>query len=252
MPIINGVGRVGIRQAAVSPAPSPSIITSGLVLNLDAGNSASYPGTGTVWTDLSGNGNNGTLINGTSYSSANGGTLVFDGINDYVDTSLVTNVGGFTYCVWGKSASKGYPNKIMGNTNALNGVDGASIIWGIPSFPPLGIYENLNKMVAFRRTGNNYSKDIFSTEIPNFTNNWHYIVLTYDPANGSKLYCDNVLVGSNATSGFASTLTIRIGRDGNGSDAFLGNVSQVQVYNKGLTASEINTNFNATKTRFGL
>jgi hypothetical protein len=59
------------------------IVQSGLVLNLDAGVSASYPGSGTNWTDLSGNGNNGTLVNGVGYNSANNGSFVFDGVNDY-------------------------------------------------------------------------------------------------------------------------------------------------------------------------
>lgn len=52
----------------------PDIVRSGLVLNLDAAEPASYPGTGTTWYDLSGNGNNGTLVNGPTYNSANGGS----------------------------------------------------------------------------------------------------------------------------------------------------------------------------------
>jgi hypothetical protein len=58
------------------------IVTNGLVLLLDAGNPASYPGSGTTWFDLSGNGNNGTLVNGVGYNSDNGGSLVFDGVDD--------------------------------------------------------------------------------------------------------------------------------------------------------------------------
>ena len=57
---------------------------NGLVLALDAANTKSYPGSGTTWTDLSGRGNTGTLTNGPTYSSANGGSIVFDGTNDYV------------------------------------------------------------------------------------------------------------------------------------------------------------------------
>ena len=65
-------------------AYNPRTITDGLVLCLDAGNSKSYPGSGTTWTDLSGNGNNGSLLNGTGYSSDNLGVLVLDGVNDYI------------------------------------------------------------------------------------------------------------------------------------------------------------------------
>jgi hypothetical protein len=61
-----------------------SIVTDGLVLSLDAGNANSYPGTGTNWADLSGNGLNGTLVNGPTYNSANLGSIVFDGTNDHV------------------------------------------------------------------------------------------------------------------------------------------------------------------------
>ena len=62
---------------------SPRIVTSGLVLALDAADRNSYPGSGTTWTDLSGNANNGTLTNGPTFNSANGGSIVFDGTNDF-------------------------------------------------------------------------------------------------------------------------------------------------------------------------
>jgi len=75
---------------------SPSIVMNGLVLCLDAGNTKSYPGSGTTWIDLSGNSNTGTLTNGPTYSSENGGSLVFDGIDDYVTTSLGTHT---PYCI---------------------------------------------------------------------------------------------------------------------------------------------------------
>ena len=68
---------------------SPSLVTSGLVLCLDAGNPKSYPGSGTTWTDLSGRGNHGTLVNGPTFNSANGGSIVFDGSNDYVELTAI-------------------------------------------------------------------------------------------------------------------------------------------------------------------
>jgi hypothetical protein len=235
----NGIGRVGWRNFVSTPTTS-SIITTGLVLNLDAGNALSYSGTGTTWTDLSGNGNNATLINGTSYSSTNGGTMVFDGINDYVDTNLITNQSAFSYGIWGKANSGGFNRRIMGNADSLGGAHGVDIIWGA-----LGA----NTIYSVRRGAGNL--DIFTSNIANFSGNWHYIVLTYDSVNGSKLYCDNVLVASNATPGFVSSLNLRIGRDGNGTDAFLGSVGAVQVYNRALTSTEVTNNFDATKSRFG-
>ena len=65
----------------------PNIITDGLVLALDAANSRSYPGTGTTWSDLSGNGNSGTLTNGPTFNSGNGGSIVFDGVDDNISFS---------------------------------------------------------------------------------------------------------------------------------------------------------------------
>jgi hypothetical protein len=63
----------------------PKTVTNGLVLCLDAADKNSYSGTGTTWTDLTGNGNNGTLTNGPTFNSANGGSISFDGTNDYID-----------------------------------------------------------------------------------------------------------------------------------------------------------------------
>jgi hypothetical protein len=78
-----------------------SIITSGLILNLDASNSASYPGSGTVWTDLSGSSNNMSLLNGASYDSSNRNSILFDGVNDYAGRSSAMNTGqNFTVSVW--------------------------------------------------------------------------------------------------------------------------------------------------------
>jgi hypothetical protein len=74
-------------MAPVIPVQAPAIDTNGLVLYLDAANPASYSGTGTTWADLSGFGNSGTLVDGPSYDHSNGGTIVFDGLDDYVSTN---------------------------------------------------------------------------------------------------------------------------------------------------------------------
>ena len=93
-------------------AHSPRIVTDGLALCLDAGNTKSYSGSGTTWNDLSGNGNTGTLTNGPTYSSDNGGSIFFDGTNDYV--SLVDNLGDpqqFTIEFWA------YPTQLNFDSN---------------------------------------------------------------------------------------------------------------------------------------
>lgn len=91
--------------APVIPFQAPAIITNGLVLNLDAGNPASYSGSGTTWTDLSGNGNNGTLVNSPTYNANNQGYLSFNGSNTYVDlpassSSFNVGSGDFTIETW--------------------------------------------------------------------------------------------------------------------------------------------------------
>ena len=73
---------------------SPKIVTDGLVLYLDAANTKSYPGTGTVWTDISRTNNNGTLTNGPTYTSTFGGSIVFDGTNDSVVSANTINITG--------------------------------------------------------------------------------------------------------------------------------------------------------------
>ena len=82
----------------------PNIVKDGLVLHLDAANYKSYPGSGTTWSDLSGNGNNGTLTNGPTFDSGNRGSIVFDGSNDFVylsnPSSLAFGTGDFSIEIW--------------------------------------------------------------------------------------------------------------------------------------------------------
>lgn len=78
----------------------PHIVTDGLVLALDAANPTSYPGSGTTWRDLSGNNNSGSLVNGPTFNSVNGGSIVFDGSNDYVNIPYAGNTSNsFTFTI---------------------------------------------------------------------------------------------------------------------------------------------------------
>jgi len=80
----------------------PKIITNGLILCLDAASTKSYPGSGTTWFDRSGNGNNGVLTNGPTFSSTNGGSIVFDGTNDYVQVAGSVTISTGTFIAWVK------------------------------------------------------------------------------------------------------------------------------------------------------
>ena len=229
----------------MSVAPTTaSIITTGLVLNLDAGNVASYPGTGTTWTDLSGNGNNATLINGTSYSSSNGGALVFDGINDYVQgPNLLYGLSKATLCGWVKKTST---TSVMsfGVMDSLGGKR-IEIVW----------YLNGN---LYGECGGNDNFWVNSLP-PKIDTGWHFICFTYDGSQSTNygkvsLYFDGALLtNSDQYNTIDSSITVTgplvIGNRVTGYST--GMISNIQIYNKVLSASEILQNFNATKSRFG-
>ena len=211
-----------------------SIVSNGLVLNLDAANSSSYPGSGTTWTDLSGNGNNGTLVNGPTYNSSNGGNLAFNGSNAYVDVTL-TKTASCTFSTWAKTTVSN-PNGMLFNAgNDGSGPDlffsGGFICWNI-----WDTYAN--------RLGN----------LPaNFANgNWHnYVVVNDAVSNTTKLYYDGVLYGTAAYRSAANTNKLYIGGTTN-SYMWNGSIANFQVYNRSLNLSEVQQNFNNLRSRFGL
>lgn len=219
----------------------PKVVEDGLVLALDAANSKSYPGSGTTWTDLSGQGNNGTMINGVGYNSGNLGSLSFDGVNDYVQRSSATI-----------NMSAGVTMEMMFKSTDMN-----SRAQGFMSFIVSPYY------IDFYCPGNGKLRWETWSPIPTsggsyYTptalsdNTWYHAVGTY--TNGSSvLYINGVSVASaSQTPGTYSssyTANIIIGKyAGNMS----GNIAIAKLYNKALTASEIQQNFNTLRGRFGL
>ena len=220
------------------------IVTSGLVLNYDAAQRRSYPTTGTAITDLSGTGNNGTLTNGPTFNSANGGTIVFDGTNDYINcgSSISINPSALTYCAWikGTAFTNAYISVISKN-EPLNTT--ATLL--IKSNGKLALYIYANAIVNYDGTGVNTLS----------VNNWYHLCLTYSSAAGLKGYVNGSVDGSAAANGAITTSSQPVwiashpsipGRN------FNGNVSNAQIYNRALSATEILQNYNATKSRFGL
>ena len=213
----------------------PKIITNELVLCLDAGNSKSYPGSGTAWSDISGNGNTGTLTNSPTFNSANGGSIVFDGINDYTQTSYTTQLNDFTICSWFKSASSiGYARIAdkKYDTGFWFGSNNNSTLWGG------GVKQNTN-----------YNSITLSN------NQWHFLVMV---RSGTSLvvYGDGI-TNKNTTvcgSGAVDTTALSLGgtvNDGGGQrDWFTGNIAQVTIYTRALSPTEILQNYNALKGRF--
>ena len=107
---------------------SNNLNKDGLVMYLDAGSRISYLGSGTVWTDLSGNGNNGTLTNGPTFNSGNGGSIVFDGIDDYVNSNNISNVQTLSYWIEPSVSNNLNLSSCLGETFYINGVLSESIL----------------------------------------------------------------------------------------------------------------------------
>jgi hypothetical protein len=221
----------------INPYSFAGIVTGGLVLHLDAGNSTSYPGSGTTWTDLSGRGNNATLTNGPTYSSANGGSIVFDGTNDIapIGTSgLPTGASAGTLSAWAKTDALNSFRFIM--SYGVNSVSAARFVG----------MSNTNRFL-FGGFGN----DVSAAGVT--TNTWFNISGVYTGTN-ALLYINGALVAEAAKTWNTSTDLGRaaIGRQVNLGEFWDGNVSEALIYNVALSQSQITQNFNALRGRYGL
>ena len=215
---------------------SPRIATSGLVFYLDAANPQSYPGSGTTWRDLSGNGNNGTLNNSPGFNSDNGGSIVFDGSDDYVTFPVITNTIfsiDFWYKMGGNDGTYGYFASSGSNGLAISeGGGGDGLVYG-KFYYWLG---NANVLA----------------DIPSTTDWNHICVLINTSTNNIDLYGNGIILGNFTVS--ATTPSVSdIGRFVGGNSHFLkGNLASYKIYNRALSASEVLQNYESTKARFGL
>ena len=225
---------------------NPRIVTDGLVLALDAGNTKSYPGSGTAWTDLSGKGNNGTLTNGPTFDSGNGGSIVFDGTDDYVTTGTTLTDADELYADTGTAWSTSSwfnVDVISGADKAVTGRGG-----GVGTAAVYAVWiDNADLRVRLRGgTITNISTSIAA-------NTWYNVVVTWDgtTANG---YLNGQFVTTLAV-GTASnqTNTFTIGATNSGVLSEMdGKISQTLVYNRALTAAEVTQNFKALRGRYGI
>jgi len=212
------------------------IVTDGLVLALDAANPKSYPGSGTTWFDLSGNGNNGTLVNGVGYNSGNLGSLVFDGVNDYAPIGT----SGFPF---GSSAAtlSGWAK-----TNTISGSWRWIVSYGTGNTSQ-SRFLGINASTYYF---GGYSNDITASGVP--LNTWFNMVGVYDETNAS-MYINGALVsGPTAKTWNTIANNAQVGRQTNGSEYWNGNIAQVSIYNRAITAAEIQQNFNALRGRYGI
>ena len=224
----------------------PKIVTDGLVLCLDAGNSKSYPGSGTVWTDLSGRGNNGTLTNGPTFNASNAGSIVFDGSNDYAiftrPSSIVTG-GSISISVWAKWTSTGTTTSMIQVLVDNNHAAPPSRGFVLQDRP------DLSKALTFSVQPSTAAVITSTFQVGDGT--WHHIVGTNDTTT-SRLYIDGVFNASLSEAGLATVQpNISIGYWQSTPGRYLnGNIAQALMYNRALSAAEIRQNYNATKGRY--
>jgi len=220
------------------------IVTSGLVLCLDAVDRKSYPGTGTAWIDRSGNRNNATLVNSLSYNPNNSGTLVFDGVDDYADFFAPSLGTTTTVEMWAKIGA-GYNNKMFfgwnlydftGVAGAIGFNTGAGDVYGISSatVTSLGLVNNWKHYVMEMRSDVSY------------TNNKVYV-------NSTQLTLSQQAGTENAANRSFNSGNGRIsGWRFNTSYPMPMSCSTFRVYNRALTTDEIQQNFNAARGRYNL
>ena len=222
-------------------AHSPRIVTDGLVFALDAGNTKSYPGSGTVWTDLSRNGNNATLINGPTYSSADGGSIVFDGSNDYSSISSSSDftfgTGDFTVEMWVYATN--FTNRGAFFDSRKSDAVSGMVIGHESSTGEIRVYMNPPTLVV--------STTDFSAGL------WNHIAVTCESTT-VRLFVNGSLKDTGTGQNLSNTDPVNIGYRTYTSSSytyFNGKISNFKVYKgKGLTATEVEQNYNALKGRY--
>jgi hypothetical protein len=220
----------------------PDIITDGLVLHLDAASAKSYPGSGTTWYDRSRYKNHGTLTNGPTFDSGNGGSIVLDGVDDYVsgtNNSSIQLTGDLTVSAWVK----------LGD-NANQGIIEKMIAYPYSGY---GITKQSGYFKFWTASGGSY---VYTNSNLTYTadNNWYYVVGRRTSGN-NRLFINSILQSDSQSPPLSdSGQSYVIGRYFSNVNNYYagGNISQVSIYNRALTADEIQQNFNVTKGRYGL
>jgi len=193
---------------------------------------------GTIWSDLSGRGNTGTLTNGVGYGNSNSGSFVFDGVNDCVvvnNNASILSSTSYTKIAWF------YPTSFATLNNIISGVNGLSehTFW-------LAGGNTLN-------AGHNGS---WSTVVSSTTlslNTWYCGAVTFSTTTGWVLYLNGVQEATNlSTTTFSGTGAILIGAFATGDFVFTGRIANTKIYNRVLSAAEVRQNFNALRGRFGI
>ena len=223
------------------------IVSAGLVYHLDAGNTASYPGSGSTWTDLTGSGISMTLYGTPTYSSANGGYLTFvPSSSQYGETSTSLAAASTwtieVFIYYNATNSSGLPCIF---TDVYYGTTG-TIQWTLGS---------LNGGGSTTLQAGYFSGGWFTTPVqsPLTSGNWYHVVGTYDGTN-IKLYINGSLnqTTASATAPVRNAGGHRIMRRWDNADYWGGNLAVLRIYNSALSLTDVSQNYSAQKSRFGL
>jgi hypothetical protein len=229
----------------------PKIVNDGLVLYLDASAPNSYSPyfTPTTWKDLSGNNNSGSLVNGPTFNSANGGSIVFDGVNDYVlvpsSASIPTGSSARSISLWFSTNTSTWTKDINTLFFYGSGTNGRAFGIDFDTYPVMEVF-------TWGGTGRDL---LFSSSFSQ--TGWKNLSITY---NGST----TILIYENGT--YTQTLALTLACNTTTSNVYIGainpavlaggyftgSITQTSIYNRALTAAEVLQNYNATKNRFGL
>jgi hypothetical protein len=231
---------------------SPKIVTDGLVLFLDAGNTKSYPGTGATWSDLSRSRVNGSLVASPTFNSSNGGSLVFNGSNQYVDcgdNDSLDGFGSFTLSTWFYINAFDTYTALFHKWTSSGGYSYFLGVWN--SNRKINAGENY-AITTGGETGN-YGVVSNSTILET---TWYQVTYTSTTTNIS-VYINGGLdnsINNNWRGGniINSTTTLKLATHFDAPNYTNCRISNAMIYNRALSATEVLQNYNATKSRFGL
>jgi hypothetical protein len=222
------------------------IVRNGLVSNYDAGNFSSYNGSGSTFFDISGSMYDGSLINGTFFSPTASGTLVFDGVDDYVSLGNSINFAssqfsvGYTVELWVQ------PKVTVGNSTLFSSAQGTSgTEWQIYIW-----YNTDQKFGTAQRYGGNQND--FQTVSTFAPDNWYHVTVTSNNTT-CRIYVNGVEQNNNGTGqpdNQPANREVRLGSFKNFTNYSKGNISICRIYNRTLSAGEVLSNYNVDKRRY--
>ncbi|MFW7378639.1 MAG: LamG domain-containing protein [Oligoflexus sp.] len=228
-------------------------VVSGALLFLDAANTASYPEDGSIWTDLSGNDRNGELLSGVSFTSADSGSLVFDGVDDYVligSQDALKPTSGLTVSQWVYADDWNAPwAGAADDQTSLSCTQGGGY----------SLYLR-EQQLGFIVRANGVYQGGTSANVSELSG-WYHIAGTFD-GRYAKTYLNGVEVGStdagaNYPIEYNATNSLLIGAEASGTDLpeadrrWKGRIGMTNIYSRALSTEEIQQNFNATRIRYG-